>query len=122
LFAQASCYDHRVQDVLQALSEPHRQEVVRLLSGDELSAGEIASHFTLTRQAVSQHLRVLKEAGLLEERRAGTRRLYRLSPERIEELTSFLDSLWGDGLARLKREVESPPRGRRASRGGGADG
>ncbi len=105
-----------MEDVLQALSEPNRQQVVRLLSEGELSAGEIAARFTLTRQAVSQHLQVLKRAGLLDERREGAKRLYRLSPERIAELNAFLESLWGDGLANLKRSVEATPReGRRAT-------
>jgi DNA-binding transcriptional ArsR family regulator len=105
-----------VEDVLRALSEPHRQQVVRLLGEGELSAGEIASHFTLTRQAVSQHLQVLRQAGLIDERRQGARRLYRLAPERIAELNAFLDSLWGDGLARLKQVVETQPVATRRAR------
>ena len=110
MFAQAVVYDGVVERVLQALAEPNRQEVVRLLAGGELSAGEIAARFSLTRQAVSQHLQVLVQAGLLDVRREGTRRLYRLSPERIAELDAFLASLWGDGLAGLKRTVEQAPR------------
>jgi DNA-binding transcriptional ArsR family regulator len=98
-----------MEDVLHALSEPNRQRVVRLLRDGELSAGQIAARFALTRQAVSQHLQVLKQAGLLDERREGARRIYRLSPERIAELNAFLDSLWGDGLANLKRAAETTP-------------
>ena len=70
--------------VLRALADPHRREIVRLVRDTELPAGQIAMHFTLTQQAVSQHLTVLKRAGLLEERREGTRRLYRFQPASLE--------------------------------------
>ena len=63
-----------------------------------LSAGEIAAHFDVTRPAVSQHLTVLKEAGLVDERRDGTRRLYRARPEGLDELQAFLEEFWGDRL------------------------
>ena len=68
--------------VLPALADPHRREIMRPIQDTELPAGQIAAHFTLTQQAVSQHLTVLKRAGLLEERREGTRRLYRFQPAR----------------------------------------
>jgi len=77
---------------------------------EELSAGEIASHFDVTRPAVSQHLSVLKEAGLVNERRNGTRRLYRARPEGLVELKAFLDELWGERLEALKREAEREER------------
>ena len=70
--------------VLRALADPHRREIIRLIQDTELPAGQIATHFTLTQQAVSQHLTVLKRAGLLEERRDGTRRLYRFQPASLE--------------------------------------
>ena len=73
---------------------------------DERSAGEIAAHFDVTRPAISQHLRVLKEAGLVDERRDGTRRLYRLRTEGLDELRAFLDDLWRNRLARLKHTIE----------------
>ena len=72
----------------------------------ELSAGRIASHFEVTRPAISQHLRVLKEAGLLTERRLGTRRLYRARPEGLTELRAFLEGFWEDHLERLKLAAE----------------
>ena len=72
----------------------------------ELPAGQIASHFALTQQAVSQHLTVLKRAGLLSERREGTRRLYTLRSESLQPLRTLLDEFWPDALARLKRTVE----------------
>jgi DNA-binding transcriptional ArsR family regulator len=80
----------------------------------ELSAGEIAAHFDVTRPAVSQHLRVLKDAELLVERREGTRRLYRARPEGLAELRAFLDDFLDGGLAELKAAAEAEERRRRA--------
>jgi len=99
--------------VLRALAEPQRRRILALVGGGELAAGEIAGHFDITHQAVSQHLRVLKEAGLLAERRAGTRRLYAIRPEAVEPLRAFLDELWPASLQRLKRTVEADRAGRR---------
>jgi len=70
-----------VEAALRAIAEPRRRRILRLVRDAEMSAGEIASHFDVTRSAVSQHLRVLKDAGLLAERRNGTRRIYRIRPE-----------------------------------------
>ncbi len=83
---------------------------MRLVWDAELSAGEIASHFDVSRPAVSQHLNVLKGAGLVSERRNGARRLYRARPEGIEELKAFLEDFWGDKLEALKREAEREER------------
>ncbi len=77
-----------------------------MVSDRELPAGEIAEQFDITHQAVSQHLRILKDAGLLRERREGTRRLYAIRPEAIESVRAFLDELWPASLARLKATVE----------------
>lgn len=99
-----------MEAALKAIAEPHRRQMLRLVWDAELSAGEIASHFEITRPAVSQHLGVLKEAGLVDERRNGTRRLYRARPERMDELRGFLDEFWGDRLEALKREVEREER------------
>jgi DNA-binding transcriptional ArsR family regulator len=96
-----------MEAALRAIAEPRRREILRLVGDSEMSAGEISSHFRVTRSAVSQHLRVLREAGLLAERRAGTRRIYRIRPEGLEELRGFIDSLWEVKLTRLKREAES---------------
>jgi DNA-binding transcriptional ArsR family regulator len=81
---------------------------------NERSAGEIASHFDVTRPAISQHLTVLKDAGLLAERRDGTRRLYRARPEGLVEVRAFLDEFWGEGLERLKTVAEQDQRRRDA--------
>ena len=99
-----------VEAALKAIAAPHRRTILRLVSEAELSAGEIAANFELTRPAISQHLSVLKEAGLVSERRNGTRRLYRARPQGIVELRAFLDDLWGDRLEALKREAEREER------------
>jgi DNA-binding transcriptional ArsR family regulator len=99
-----------VEAALKAIAEPRRREILRLVWDAELSAGEIASHFDVSRPAVSQHLGVLKEVGLVSERRNGTRRLYRARPEGLADLKAFLDEFWGDRLAALKREAEREER------------
>jgi DNA-binding transcriptional ArsR family regulator len=99
-----------VEAALRAIAEPHRREILRLVWDAELSAGEIASHFEVTRPAVSQHLNVLKEVGLVSERRNGTRRLYRARPEGLAELKAFLEEFWGDRLEALKQEAEREER------------
>jgi DNA-binding transcriptional ArsR family regulator len=98
---------------MRALAEPRRRDILRLVRDDELSAGSIASHFEVSRPAISQHLRVLKDAGLLDEHRDGTRRMYRARPEGLAELRRFLDEMWGEGLARLKSAAEADHRAQR---------
>ena len=92
--------------VLRALADPHRREIVRLVRDTELPAGQIAANFALTQQAVSQHLMVLKRAGVLEERRDGTRRLYRFRRASLEPVQELLDEFWPDALERLRDVVE----------------
>ena len=97
--------------VLRALADPHRRQILRLVQHGELPAGQIAANFTLTQQAVSQHLTVLKRAGLLAERREGARRLDPLRAESLQPLRDLLEESWPDALARLKQSVErSHPR------------
>lgn len=93
--------------VLRALADPHRREILRLVQHAELPAGQIAAGFTLTQQAVSQHIGVLKQAGLLTERRDGTRRLYRLDREALQPVRDMLEEFWPDALKRLKKAVET---------------
>jgi DNA-binding transcriptional ArsR family regulator len=95
---------------LRAIAEPRRRRILTLVRDEELSAGEIAAHFDVTRPAVSQHLTVLKEAGLVSERRNGTRRLYRARPEGLTELRAFLEGFWDERLEALKREAEREER------------
>ena len=92
--------------VLRALADPHRRAIIRLVRDDEMAAGQIAANFALTQQAVSQHLTVLKRAGLLDERRQGTRRLYRFRGGSLEPVRDLLDELWPDVLERLRQAVE----------------
>ena len=96
-----------MEAALQAIAEPRRREILRLVWSQELPAGEIARQFEVTRPAISQHLRVLKEAGLVAERRDGTRRLYRARPEGLAELRAFFEGLWDDGLERLRLAAET---------------
>jgi len=94
-------------ETLRALAEPRRRAILRLVARDELSAGEIAATFEVTRTAVSQHLTVLKNAGLLAERRDGTRRLYRARPQGLAGLRQFLDEMWASSLDTARMLVES---------------
>lgn len=91
---------------LRALAEPQRRRILELVRDGERPAGEIADHFAITPQAVSQHLRVLRDAGLLHERREGTRRLYAIRPEAIASVRAYLDELWPASLDRLRVAVE----------------
>src|SRR3954451_17163372 len=95
-----------MEAALKAIAAPRRREILTLVRDGELSAGEIAAHFDVSRPAVSQHLTVLKEAGLVSERRNGTRRLYRARPEGLVELKQFLEEFWYERLDALKREAE----------------
>jgi DNA-binding transcriptional ArsR family regulator len=95
-----------VEAALKAIAGPRRRQILTLVRDGELSAGEIAAHFDVTRPAVSQHLNVLKEAGLVSERRNGTKRLYRSRPEGLAEVKEFLEEFWDERLVALKREAE----------------
>jgi DNA-binding transcriptional ArsR family regulator len=99
--------DEATDEALRALAEPRRRAILRLVARDELAAGEIAAAFDVTRTAVSQHLTVLKNAGLLAERRDGTRRLYRARPEGLAGLRRFLDEMWASSLDTARRLVET---------------
>ena len=105
-----------MQAAIDAIVEPRRRAILRLVRDEEMTAGSIAAHFDVTRQAISQHLRVLHGAGLVSERRDGTRRIYRVRPEGLNELRAFLDDFWSDRLEKLKREVESEEKSRAANR------
>jgi len=109
-------YSLPMDAALKAISQPRRRQILLLVRKDELSAGAIAAHFDVTRPAVSQHLTVLKQAGLVTERRDGTRRLYRARPQALAELKRFLEGFWDDKLASLKREAERKERRRHESR------
>lgn len=99
-----------METALRAIAEPRRLEILRLIADRELASGEIASRFDVTRPAISQHLQVLKAAGLVTERREGTKRLYRARPEGLAELRSFLEGFWDVSLSRLARAAEAEQR------------
>ncbi len=96
-----------MEAALKAIVEPRRREILRLVSAGERSAGDIAERFEVSRSAISQHLKVLREAELISERRDGTRRLYRARPEGLEDLRDFLATFWMDRLEALKHEAEA---------------
>jgi DNA-binding transcriptional ArsR family regulator len=103
-----------MQATLRAVSTPRRREILRLVWDRELSAGEIAAHFDdVSWAAVSQHLRVLREAGLVRERRQGNHRLYRADRQAVGPLRAALKALWQQDLDRLRTLAESEQRGRR---------
>ena len=99
-----------METALKAIAAPRRRQILTLVRDGELSAGEIASHFAVTRPAVSQDLTLLKEAGLVSERRNGTRRLYQARPEGMVELRAFLEEFWAPRLDALNREAEREER------------
>ena len=93
-------------DVFQVLAEPRRRDVLALVAERERTAGEIAERFDVTRQAISQHLRILLEAGLITERREGTRRWYSARPEGLEDVRAYVAAMWPGALDRLKAAAE----------------
>jgi DNA-binding transcriptional ArsR family regulator len=95
-----------MEAVLRAIADPRRREIIRLVRSDERSAGEIASHFDVSRPAISQHLTILRDAGLLTKRRDGNRRLYRARPEAMAEVRAYIEGFWADHLAILRVEAE----------------
>jgi DNA-binding transcriptional ArsR family regulator len=97
--------------VMAALADPTRRAVLERLRKGPRSVGEVARGLPVSRPAVSQHLRVLKEAGLVTERRAGTRRLYSVNGDGLAELRDYLESFWQDALAAYKRAIESDDEG-----------
>jgi DNA-binding transcriptional ArsR family regulator len=96
----------RVVEAAAAISDPIRRRVLELVRDQELPAGELAAEFDVSRPAVSRHLRVLREAGLVHERREGRQRLYRADPEPLAELREWLDGYWSGRLDALKRLAE----------------
>ena len=95
------------ETAFNALAEPHRRAMLLLVRDEPRSVGEIAAHFDISQQAVSQHLRVLHEAGLVLVRPEGQRRLYVVRPEGLALVDEFLAELWPVSLGRLKRAVEA---------------
>jgi DNA-binding transcriptional ArsR family regulator len=107
-------------ETFEAIAQPKRREILRLLAAGELSAGDIASRFAVTQPAISQHLRILKDAGLVSERRDAQRRMYSVRAAGLADLNDFLAEVMPAGLQRLKRAAENEQRksarARRAAR------
>jgi DNA-binding transcriptional ArsR family regulator len=91
---------------MEALGDRTRREIMERLRGGPRSVGEIAAGLPVSRPAVSQHLRILKEAGLVTERKQGTRRIYRVEPKGLADLRAYFDSFWEQALAGFKAAAE----------------
>ena len=103
------------RDPFDALGDPNRRAIVELLRDGDRSVGDLARDLPISRPAVSRHLRLLKEAGLVADRAEGTRRLYRLHDEGIEAVRAYVEQVWGDAAARFGVAAENTtPRTRRA--------
>jgi DNA-binding transcriptional ArsR family regulator len=99
-------------DPFDALGDPNRRAIVELLAVGDRSVRELADALPISRPAVSRHLRLLKDAGLVTDRAAGTRRLYRLHDEGIAAVRSYLEQVWGDAAARFRLAAENTSRER----------
>jgi DNA-binding transcriptional ArsR family regulator len=99
--------------VLDALGDPTRRAVLELIRGGARAVGEIAGELPVSRPAVSQHLHVLKEAGLVRDRKDGTRRLYSVDPEGLEALRGYLEGFWGAALEAFKDRADDREEGER---------
>jgi DNA-binding transcriptional ArsR family regulator len=93
---------------LKALAEPHRRVILELVAGEPRPVGDIAGHLDITPQAVSRHLKVLREAGLVDERREGTRHLFVVNPDGFSAVQQFLADFWTQHLGQLRKAVENP--------------
>jgi DNA-binding transcriptional ArsR family regulator len=91
---------------LDALGDPTRRAILARLSTGAISVGELARDFPISRPAISQHLRILKQANLVVDRPSGTRRLYQLNPEGFESLREYFDQFWGQALQAFQRKIE----------------
>jgi DNA-binding transcriptional ArsR family regulator len=94
------------QDGLNALGDPTRRAIFERLARGPRAVGELATDFPVSRPAVSQHLKVLKEAGLVIDHRDGNRRLYQVNPRGVEAMRAYFDSFWSDALAAFKEAAE----------------
>jgi DNA-binding transcriptional ArsR family regulator len=100
-----------MQEQLDALVDPRRRQILQLLKNRELAAGEIARQFSdISRPAVSQHLRVLRNSGLVRDRRDGTSRLYRTDPTGMDDVRRYFSDFWDDRIERLRSEAENEER------------
>lgn len=99
-----------IDRAIHALAEPRRRDILYLIRDEELTSSAIASHFDISAPAISQHLKVLEEAGLVVVRRAGTKRIYGIRREGFAKLKQYIESFWDDSLLRLKEAAEEEER------------
>ena len=103
--------DAYLQAGLDALGDATRMAIFQRLSGGPIAVNELASALPVSRPAVSQHLRVLKDAGLVMDSKAGTRRLYQLNPEGVARLRAHFDQMWTQAMSAFQTAAERPPEG-----------
>jgi DNA-binding transcriptional ArsR family regulator len=96
----------KTYEAFDALGDPTRREVLELLRAGPRSVGDLAARLPVSRPAVSQHLRILKEAHLVADERVGTRRIYRVDPSGLDDLRRYVESFWSDALASFKASAE----------------
>jgi DNA-binding transcriptional ArsR family regulator len=96
------------QQALQALGDPTRREIFERLTAGPLAVGELAEELPISRPAVSQHLKVLKEVGLVFDRPSGTRRVYQVDPAAVAALREYFDAFWSNALASFRAAAEEP--------------
>jgi DNA-binding transcriptional ArsR family regulator len=98
---------HADGDPFEALGDPNRREILRLLSAGDKPVHEIAAALPISRPAVSRHLRLLKDAGMVAEQAAGTRRIYHLQEEGMHAVQAYLERVWGEAAARFRLLAEN---------------
>jgi len=94
-------------DPFEALGDPHRREILRLLSAGDKPVAEIAAAMPISRPAVSRHLRLLKDAGLVAEQARGTRRIYHLQEQGLRAVQAYIEGVWGEAAARFRLLAEN---------------
>ena len=100
-----------VDATLRALADPNRRRILEVVREEPLAVGDIARHISMSQQAVSHHLQVLRGAGLVTERHERTRHLFALRTDGLQVVREFLDGFWPDHLSRLKQAAEAEARG-----------
>jgi DNA-binding transcriptional ArsR family regulator len=104
-----------IEKVIHAIAEPRRREILNLVRDKELTSSAIASHFEISAPAISQHLKVLEESGVVVVRKAGTKRYYSIRREGFSEIKQYIDRFWDDSLLLLKEAAEEEERRKRES-------
>ena len=107
-----------VGDPFDALGDPHRRKILDLIAAEPRSVAAIAAEMPISRPAVSRHLRLLKDAGLIGEEPEGTRRIYHLRTEGVDAMRRYLEQIWGETAARFRIAAENTNPTRRTGRRG----